>query len=145
MLYLDSSAFVKRYVREPGRESLEERLGKAESLYSSAICYAEVHAVFARKLRERGWTQDEFAQARNKFEMDWLVVREITVNSETLAPVRELVEHVPLRGMEAIHLAAALWLRRKVHRAPEFLSSDTRLLAAAQQFGFPAWSPVNTT
>ena len=116
MLYLDSSAFAKRYIREAGQSRLEERLLAEPELYSSAICYAEVHAAFARKLREGGWTRVEFLQARNKFEIDWLAVREIAVDSDTLAPVVQLVERVPLRGMDAIHLAAAVWLERKTGR-----------------------------
>lgn len=142
MLYVDSSALAKRYVREPGQALLEKRLEQDDLVYSSAVCYAEVHAALARKLWEREWTRSEFLQARNRFEVDWLLVREVAVDAETLAPVSQLVEHVRLRGMDAIHLAAAVWLQRKTGRAAEFVTADVRLLAAAQQLGFPVWNPT---
>ncbi|MFQ5817600.1 MAG: type II toxin-antitoxin system VapC family toxin [Terriglobia bacterium] len=142
MLYLDASALAKRYIREAGHTSLEQRLQEDELVYSSAICYAEVHAALARKLREGGWNRTEFLQARNRFEVDWLLVREIAVDGETLAPVSQLVEHVPLRGMDAIHLAAAVWLQRKTGHRAEFITTDARLAAAARQFGFLVWNPA---
>lgn len=142
MLYVDSSALAKRYEREPGGALLEKRFAQDELIYSSAIGYAEVHAALARKLWEQEWTRVEFLQARNRFEVDWLFVREIAVDADTLAPVSQLVEHLRLRGMDAIHLAAAVWLQRKTGRAAEFVTTDMRLLAAAQTFGFPAWNPA---
>jgi predicted nucleic acid-binding protein len=142
VLYLDSSALAKRYAREPGQALLEARLEEDELVYSSAVSYAEVHAALARKLWEKEWTRAEFEQARNRFEVDWLLVREVAVNAETLAPVGQLVERVRLRGMDAIHLAAAVWLERKTGKAAEFVTADLRLLSAAQQFGLPVWNPT---
>jgi len=136
VVYLDSSAFVKRYVPEAGRVWLQERLRSESRLYSSGITYAEVHAVFARKYRQEGWTRTEFQKARNEFELDWLTVEEVAVTNETLRAVPVLVGQVPLRGMDAIHLAAIRWLQLKLKEAPELIASDARLLAAARQFGF---------
>ena len=142
MLYLDSSALVKRYVREPGRNSLVQRLKTGGHLYSSAISYAEIHAALARKHREGELSRVEFLRARNDFEVDWLEMQEVSVNHETLGPIVQLVEHVPLRGMDAIHLAAAIWLQRKFKEAPQIVSSDPRLLKAARRFRFDVYDPV---
>ena len=108
MLYLDASALVKRYVEEKGREQLEGRLQSAQEIYTSTITYAEVHAALARKYREGELTKAEFNRAGNDFEKDWLELQEVSVNAETLSPVRVLVGVVRLRGMDAIHLAAAV-------------------------------------
>lgn len=142
MLYVEPSALVKRYVREPGRELLEKRLRAAEHLYSSAVSFAEVHAALARKQGEGDLTTEEFRRARNDFEVDWLSVEEVAVNAETLRVVPELVRHVPLRGMDAIHLAAAVWVARTFNRRPEFVTSDSGLGRAAQEFGFTVYDPA---
>lgn len=142
MLYLDPSAWVKRYVREPGRQSLEQRLREGERLYSSAISYAEVHAALTRKYRSAELSRVELLQAGNDFEKDWLAVEEVAVDRETLRPVRQLLERVSLRGMDVIHLAAARWLQQRFNQAPQIIASDPRLLKAAQQFGFEVYDPA---
>jgi len=142
VLYLDATALVKRYVPEPGRHWLERRLRSERLLHSSAISYAETHAALARRFREGDLKRRDFTEARNRFEVDWLELQEIAVDNETLAPVAQIVERVPLRGMDAIHLAAALWLQRKFGSNTLLVASDTRLLQAAQQFGFVVLDPA---
>lgn len=142
MLYLDATALVKRYVPERGRRWLEQRLREERSVYSSAISYAETHAALARRFREGDLRQQDFQQARNRFEVDWLEVQEIAVDHDTLGPVAALVERIPLRGMDAIHLAAAVWLQRTLAAQPSFITSDRQLLRAAKQFGFSVFDPA---
>lgn len=142
MLYLDASAWVKRYVRERGREGLEHQMRTAGRLWSSAITYAEVHAALARKHRDKEMDQVEFMRAGNDFERDWLLAEEVAVDQETLSPVREILKKVSLRGMDVIHLAALLWLQRKLAQRPVFISSDPRLLRATQSFGFETLDPA---
>jgi hypothetical protein len=46
---------------------------------------------------------------------DWIQVLIFTYHDETtLGPVRRLVRRYPLRGFHAIHLGAALWLRKQI-------------------------------
>jgi len=141
ILYVDSSALVKRYVQEKGRRSLEQRLGSSDRLFSSAITFAEVHATLAAKRRGGGMDEQELLRVQNDFERDWLQFEEIAVRQETLSVVRDLVIRVPLRGMDAIHLAAALWLARRPALKPELISTDDRLLSAAEKFGLPVFNP----
>lgn len=142
MLYLDSSAFVKRYLREVGSELLQERLRSNPTLCSSAIGYAEIHATLARKAVRKEVGRGEFLQLRNRFELDWLDVQEIAVDRETLSPVAPLVESFDLRGMDAIHLAAAIWMWRKTDEKLELVTSDEDLLLAARSLGLTAWDPT---
>ena len=142
MIYLDSSALVKRYVRERGGAALEKRLAGGFRLFTSAITYAEVHAALARKYSGTGKEQDQLRRVRKNFERDWLEIEEVEVTPETLSPVPAIVEAAPLRGMDAIHLAAAVWLDRKLGEKAEFVVSDGKLLKAARQFGFDVWDPA---
>jgi len=141
ILYVDSSALVKRYVQENGRRALEQRLGSSDRLFSSAITFAEVHAALAAKHRAGGMDQPALLRVQNDFERDWLQFEEVAVNQETLSVVRDLVTRVPLSGMDAIHLAAALWLARRPALKPELISTDKRLVSAAQRFGLPVYNP----
>lgn len=51
MAYLDSSALVKLYLAEPGREEVEKLLESTEAVTTSVIAYTEIRATFARRLR----------------------------------------------------------------------------------------------
>ncbi len=44
-----------------------------------------------------------------------------------------MVQRHPLRGLDAIHLAAAIWLEKEVGSQVEFWVSDERLEAAARK------------
>ena len=47
--------------------------------------------------------------------------------------VRALVRRHPIRGFDAIHLSAALWLRAELGQRIEFWASDQRHEAAAKR------------
>ena len=57
MLYLDSSALIKRYQNEQGTETLNIRLREEakgfRSEFTSVLTYTEIHAAFARRTREK--------------------------------------------------------------------------------------------
>ena len=53
ILYLDTSALVKLYVREKGSASVARQLGAADAVSTSMVAWAEARAAFARLLRER--------------------------------------------------------------------------------------------
>lgn len=128
MLYLDSSALVKRYVLERGTEAVAARFETGERVFTSALSFAEVHAALGRKHRLKHWRRREFAAAGEKFVYDStfsLVVLEL--NTNTMAALPDLVERYSLRGSDAAHLSAAVWLRDMCLFAPGFAGGDMRL------------------
>ena len=48
MLYLDSSALMKRYVIEKGSGALSARFERGENIYTSLLSFGEIHAALAR-------------------------------------------------------------------------------------------------
>ena len=48
ILYLDTSALVKLYVRERGSARVRAQVGKADAIATSVVAYAEARAAFAR-------------------------------------------------------------------------------------------------
>lgn len=66
------------------------------------------------------------------FEADWPAYDQIALDGTTLGAVSRLVRQYPLRGADAVHIAAALWLREHVGEPLELWASDDRLLEAAR-------------
>ncbi len=133
MIYADSSVIVKRYYEEPGTEQVRERWGRTDRVFTSKVSYAEVHAALARKRRERGISPVGFRAVTQAFEGEWPSYDHVLVDASTLTEVRRLVQRHPLRGFDAIHLAAAIWLKKEIGSRVEFWVSDERLEAAARK------------
>lgn len=123
---------MKRYYEEPGSATARARWPTTERVFTSRVAYAEVHAALARKYRDGDLSRAGFRASAAGFEAEWLAYDQILVGAATLADVRRLVQRRALRGFDAIHLAAALWLRRELGEAIEFWVSDERLETAAR-------------
>ena len=141
MIYADSSAIVKRYYEEPGSLRVRERWATAERIFTSRVAYAEVHAAMARKHRDGDLPAEMFRRISSAFETEWAAYDQVLVDRATLTEVRRLVRRYPLRGYDAIHLAAALWLRDQIGSSIEFWVADDRLGAAAQRERLTAVNP----
>ncbi len=155
MLYLDSSALIKHYQNEPGTEALNARLRKEakglRSVFTSVLTYAEVHATFARRIREKLLSPEEAAAVKDEFDADWVLsISPIELGTGVLALVRDLVTGFPLRGADAIHLASALWVRDMARLGVKvdqyagplvFVSSDKQLAKAAANSHLEVFNP----
>ncbi len=141
MTYADSSVIVKRYYQEAGTERVRERLTGSERVFTSRLAFAEVYAALARKRRERTVTAAAYRQAASAFEADWPAYDQIALDGTTLSAVSRLVRQYPLRGADAVHLAAALWLREHAGDPLELWASDDRLLDVARRERLIAVNP----
>ena len=141
ILYLDSSALVKRYVLEPGSRGLAERLAKASVRATSRVSLAEVAAAVARRTMFGDLSEKERDHILQGLEadFDWMVVLDVT--AELVRPIPRLVRVHSLRGFDAIHLASAQVLAGEEPGIVTFVSADLRLNEAASRCGFEVWEP----
>ncbi len=136
MIYLDTSAFVKKYFQESGTQFIRQMLadlGTSGTFGTSKITYAEVCATFARKRRENPRDHRSHLKGFQSFQEDWKHLAVVELADELLPVIRTLTEQYPLRGADAIHLASALWLGRVLHDEITFVAADVNLLNAAQR------------
>ena len=155
MLYLDSSALVKHYVREPGTDSLNARVAAEEnaghSLFTSALTFAEVHHALANKLKAKTLSAVAFHQAKQSFEMDWmnqLTIIELGPNILGFTP--EIFARTALKSSDAVHLASAFWIRDLFRLSSKygprgakvtFATSDRSLAQAAAASNLETFNP----
>ena len=107
MLYVDSSALIKRYIRESGTDRLNAKLEEAFTLSSgifvSVIGYAEVLATISRYLRENPRRLRKTDLFRRRFQVDWTsAFSRVELTADILDLVARLVKTHPLRGSDAI-------------------------------------------
>jgi predicted nucleic acid-binding protein len=133
VIYADSSAIVKRYYAEPGTDRVREGWRATERVFTSRVAYAEVHAALARKHREGDLPATAFRRSVSAFETEWSAYDQILVDRTTLAQIGRLVRAHALRGYDAIHLAAALWVKTQIGDGLQFWVADDRLEMAARR------------
>ena len=134
ILYMDSSSLVKLYVHEDHSEAVRGWVQITHVVATSRVAYPETVAALARRRREGDLDDAGFQLATASFGNQWHDFAIMDLN-ETMAG--ELAIEHALRGFDAIHLAAALELRRQIEDIiVSFSAFDTRLAQAAKAEGF---------
>ena len=139
ILYLDSSALVKRYVTESGSAAIRRLCSRADVAVARGT-YAEVAAALVRAWRE-GVLDDALRDellARLGDDMD--AFQTVEVRRAVVLRTRELLLRHALRGYDAVQLACALAVRDR-GAAVRFWSADRQLVAAARAEGMRAEVP----
>ena len=123
---VDSSAWVKRYIEEPGSETLAEILEGASELGLSAILTPEVISAFNRLSREGRISTATYTLLKGALLADVRDATILQVTPEVISYAVTLLEKNVLRSLDALHVAAALaW------RADLFVTADKRQWRAA--------------
>ncbi|HVS52101.1 MAG TPA: type II toxin-antitoxin system VapC family toxin [Opitutaceae bacterium] len=137
-MYLDTSVLVKRYVAEPDSEHVDEVV-VGFTLVSSELALGEVWSALLAKERAKALSAALREKAWKAFldDIDEGVLRLIPLDGVMIREANDLMlrvhPHVPLRTLDAIHLATY----GAVITGPIF-TKDKRMLAAAKLLGFAA-------
>lgn len=129
-VFFDSSAFVKRYVREEGTDVVLSWCDVATELCLSGIALPEIVSAFCRLLREDLVSPVQYRHLKTMLMAD---ISDAAICDLTPEVIRQSIislEKNVLRGMDAIHLGSALALDVEL-----FVSADARQCDAATQAG----------
>jgi len=142
ILYLDTSALLKKYFKESGSADVISLWKRTTAIVTSTVAYAEALASVYKKRREsRDIDEGLFQTVLLSFQKDWRSFIHVDVNEDLNETIDKLVSTHPLRGFDAIHLASALMVYERIQESFLFVCFDRRLLEAAQKEGlksFPA-------
>ncbi len=131
MNYLDTSALIKRFVRELGSDVVAQLLESGEPVATAKIAFVEVYSGLTCRLREGDLSRRAYSLVCRQFERDWLGYLRVDLHDEILLSARDLIRRHPLRAFDAIHLASALSLQKALVEEVTFAASDERLVQAA--------------
>ena len=129
-VFFDSSAFVKRYVREAGTDAVLQWCDQATEIVLSGIALPEIISTFCRLRREARVSDTQYRQLKSLLlaDIEDAVICDLT--PIVLARAISSLEGNVLRAMDAIHIASAIVLTADI-----FISADQRQLEAATQGG----------
>lgn len=136
-MYLDTSVLVKLYVNEPDSVACDG-VARGHSLVTSDLAYGEVLSALLAGERAKRLAPPERAMAWARFIEDnengklYFVPLNGILVQEAAEVMEEVHPHVPLRTLDAIHLATFL----SVDAGPLF-TRDKRMLEAARRLNLP--------
>jgi hypothetical protein len=129
-VFFDSSAFVKRYVREEGSELVLSWCDQATELCLSGIALPEIISTFCRLQREKLITPLQYRHLKTMLMADITDAAICDLAPEVMRNTIAALENNILRGMDAIHIGSSLALKADI-----FISADARQCMAAEQSG----------
>jgi predicted nucleic acid-binding protein len=136
---------VKRYVREPGSDWIQDLFAQQPLLACASLGYVEVMATLSRKNKagEMGYAQ--FDGLVQELDRDWERFIEVRLDADTLALAISVVRQTALRGADAVHLASALLLRQHLTTREDdvlLVAADEELKSAARASGLTVLDPA---
>lgn len=129
-LFLDSSAFAKRFIEESGSRQVENLCTQADALGLCVLCVPEIISALNRRRREKAITRQEYSRAKQRLAQDVRDADIINLTPEVVQASIGLLESQSLRTLDALHVACAMaW------EADLFASADHRQITAAKNVG----------
>jgi len=135
LFYLDASAWVKRYLTESGSTWIRNLFDRKEPFACCPLGYAEVSAALARQQGVRQISSDRQKILRRDLLADWSEMSQVPLDREVIQLAAALAWEHRLRGADAVHLAAAQWLKDSLAARSAslvFITADTELVVAAE-------------
>ncbi len=129
MIFLDSSALVKRYVREEWSDLVADLMVQDPDWAASELAWTETRITLCRRGPEG--STDSTSQA--ELATDWLRFSTVSVDADCLAEAVQFGCQLGVRTLDAVHLAAAMRMPEGVR----FLTFDQRQQDAAVSLGLP--------
>jgi len=150
VLFLDSSAITKKYVREIGTAWIVNifRPKSPDRVYVAEITLVEVISALTRRHRAKSLSSLVYQKVQNRFRRNFEEkFFKIEINLSVIKQAAALAEKHALRGYDAVQLASAVNLherRQKAGLSPLiFVSADNDLNTAAQAEGLQVDNPNN--
>ena len=128
VLFLDTSALVRRYVQAPGQQLVAAAMRADGPWCASALCRSETLLA----LHHLAVTPSQHARMWGRLRDDWDAFFVVPVDARCLAQAVELGATYGLRTVDAVHLAAA----DRLPRPARYVTFDRHQIPAAAALGF---------
>jgi predicted nucleic acid-binding protein len=141
MIYLDSSALVKRYIAEEGSAAVDRLLADHPYAATSRLAYPEILSALHRKQKAGDFPPRVLGALVRAFESDWNKLFVLEFADDLLPIVKHVIRRHAVRGADSVHLATAMWLRSELKEDVIFACADEKLLAAARKERLVPFAP----
>ena len=139
IVYADTSALVKLFVREEGAGETREMLSGVQVIGTGVLTRAELVAALARGVRRGYLGVGEAEEAVRRLGEVWGSWVRVVVDEGVVRRAGDLAWRHGLRGYDAVHLAAALMWQEGIGYPVVLATFDRELWGAAREEGMEVW------
>jgi len=143
VLYLDTSALVKCYVKESGSVETGAAVEEALLVGTVVISRVEISAAFAKAVRTGSLMKREARAALEKLREGWKDLVRILVTDVLVSRADTYAWEHGLRGYDALQLTAAVIWQETLGEMVTFATYDEHLMRAAAKEGLTPFPSKN--
>ena len=143
ILFCDTLALVKLYVREAGSDALLAEAGAASAVAVCRIAWAEAVAAMARRARDVPADAEALDAARQRLREHWSHYVVVEVTQALVERAGDYADTFALRGYDSVQLAAARTVQEAGREDLRFACYDTRLRKAAKVLGMSVFAEAD--
>jgi predicted nucleic acid-binding protein len=142
IVYFDTSALVKRYLREDDSDDVLSLFDGPDHLFGSiVITQVEMAATFQKAARIEAASTKVVTEVWRDFLDHWQSFTRLRIFAGTIERASEIAWKYELRGYDSLHLAGALLWQETLGVQLALATFDRELWAAAQKAGMMSWPP----
>ena len=143
VLYLDTSALVKCYVKESGSVETVAAVEEALLVGTVVLSRVEISAAFAKAVRTGSLMKREARAALEKFREEWKDLVRIQVTDVLVNRADAYAWEHGLRGYDALQLTAAVIWQETLGEMITFATYDGHLMGTAVKEGLTPFPSKN--
>lgn len=132
-ILFDTSALLKRYLPEHGRQAVLELVARAAPAVAAPHCKVELYSALNRVRRETRPSEASYRDTCAEVERNFAEMDVVPMSASVERAAIRALEASPMRSMDALHVGAAL-----AAGVDLFVTADIRQFNGAQAFGLNA-------
>jgi uncharacterized protein len=139
IVYIDTSALVKRYIQEANSGDVVTLLDQADLAGSILLTRVEMASAFSKAVRMK-WLDPQAAEGSwDDFLVHWRSFSRLVVTQPLIDRASRLAWDYGLRAYDATHLTAALLWQEPLETPVTLATYDRELWQAGKKAGLSVW------
>jgi len=140
IIYFDTSALVKRYLREADSEKVMALFNEEDHIFGSVVLtQVEMAGTFQRAVRMEVSSSKLAAEVWQDYLDHWQSFTRFRIFAGTIERASEIAWKYDLRGYDSLHLATALLWQETLGTQITLATFDRELWLAAEKAGMLRW------
>lgn len=124
VIYFDTSALIKRYIREAGTEKVRDLFRDAQSIVVSSITKLELFSTLKRSLIEKRIKEPDYEKTRERIQDDFMDFQVVKFDEQVENSAIEIIEKYQVKAMDSIQIASFFLVKND---ETLFVSCDTKM------------------
>lgn len=137
--FLETSAFTKRYTKEPGYQFIDKIFSVNNQLFYLSVTYCEIIKIFYRlykypQINDTKISENKFNTLNAALSNDLLLASRISITDEIVSKSKEILNIGWLKSSVDILILSGFIVTKDIYRNLYFITADNDLANLAKKF-----------